>query len=1347
MALPKFSTSTSLSPISSSSGSTLPKFGNSSQTEVTGLPKLGQVQETAMDKFSGFTQSFLESVPELFGIEPSFETEQYRAKNPIGSFVSQGAGYLVPYLGEAKALKGVKALEGAYDAIKTINNPIARGAAQAALETSIFEGTRLAASATPIPGAITSAITGEDKERTKPLTEIAGEGGLNILGAGALGGVFGGLGAKFARGEKISNLVPEAAPDRPLVRQIQAIDDALENGKFTSDQTEKLIAERNRRVRYNLLDTRISHADDEVASVAPGYVDMDGKLFRPLQGQTKSNDIGGFLNRAQRWTGDKKYTTTMRAIYEPSASGGFSSREALDGALAAAQTSQQELGKWAQNIRVLEVNPQAEGSIPSARAARDTRAASIEKRFTNKKIWTPVDGWSMAQEKDGLYVMAKKVAGQLGDPKPGDQWLFFRTANPEKFAKTASNLKVFENINPFFPKPEEVAKIAEPTWDTLTDAQKLLEEGRPLKASTAKGKVAGAIEDSAETMANYTSPTTMLAGRNPKLNIAVDLMRTAQNLIHTRVHNFLHGEHVFEPGESLLKHVSRISTGRTASFADLIRTATKDDLKDIQTIIEEQIPFDKVTEAAHQGVISPTTHAILTTLEGKSKELFGRLAKLDEVVGIPSAKKLLGDFAERQGHYGITRDRVGKFATYINDTAGNLVGKVAGNSPQEALEKAQAFIDRDGGRSGELAIAGTVSDVLRTPENLEMLKASARKPGFTKERGNLLGADYSTKEWNHQDLIKLVEKNLVRRENYIRDVALEEKLASTFAQLEREAPQDAVVLRNKLNNLRGDEGKFARVQNEIMDKALQSVGFAGSDSASGIVRATQKLMNAAQFGFLNITNPLLNVIGTLQTVIPELAYGLHVSPETLARNYASVPVFNKAGQVKGSIGMLSPFKLFGNAMKWLATPFKDMPPDLQRTIKELAADGTLTARGVEEQFGVDGHILKNPIQALKSGGDFTRLINSSNELLTTKSEELGRAIAIMSGYELALARNLPVARIPYFVRSFVHKTMYSYATADKASVFTTPLGSLAGTFKNWLFHYMANMVKYAKGGKETLPALFWQTATTGLVAGTAGTPLLMPLLNGASQFLTDNSAMQNLYAAAGPDHENWADGVMYGLPGLMGLSLSSQAATPGSDPQRDANMVFSFAIAQRMKNLSDASKDALESYTLTGRSPFEDPIVRNELARALAPRTIYRAIAASQNGEISSPTTGAPVIEDLSPGARAAYAFGFNPVDLDKTYAVYSEIRDDQAAQKDAVSALGRALADAWNADDQDAADRINARAMALGLDYSSVLRSAKAFDKRSQVTQLESSTKPEDREAFSFMFNQPEDSSNTEPQ
>lgn len=904
--------------------------------------------------------------------------------------------------------------------------------------------------------------------------------------------------------------------------------------------------------------------------------------------------------------------------------------------------------------------------------------------------------------------------------KAGDQYLVVRTDEPGRFVQSSQLTADAINRSAYYPKPEETARIGEATWDVAEAFFK--ENGRTLvdlmqkRKGTKSGAVALAQELTA-TAGQYLAPTQPLGTTNVKLNFALQLLKRLEAHVETRVDRILYGERKLDLSKSPLANAVTLDPPRTHGLADEINTLTAEQLNEVKAVLELEIPIEAVRDLNQRGQISEEVVNILQRLEDLGQEWSTRVDKIGRTVQTDDAGRLLKDFSLRRGHYGLSRQYPGSVKLLLEDEAGNVVGVASETSPAAAHAIADDIIEQQAKSGKNLRKGAMLDDTLKDDLQWQRIRASVLRPGFLKSRGELIGYEYMRGEFTADKFIKLLDRNIRRREGYIRDIVGYEKTFELKMQLKNEDRRGYDILEKRLRLLQGDEGVFGTAQNAIVDKL--TLGMFGKDSASMIVRNTQRLLNTFQMTFGNLAQPVLNMTSVAQVLLPEVAYVVNAAPETLARNYVTLPLHDGSNRLVGTLGVLSEFKILGNAIKRISTPLAKQP-EFDELLKEMIRQKVLAPRYAEEQFGANGALLKDIKNSWKDGKSFIKTANAANEILLSKSEEINRLVGISTAYELGKLMGLKGDRLANFTREMLGKTAFNYGTFDRATVFTTPLGSLMGTFKNWMFHYVGNMVKYSTGGRETLPALLWQTAATGAIGGLAAMPVIHPLAEGASKLLGDQSLMESLYGSLFEDDRRAADMTMYGLPSALGVSLSSQVAGFGADPERDASMLFGFAAWDRVRALSAGVKDALAAYAATGESPFEDEQVRNQLIRGLAPRTMFRAMAAATEGSVKSMSTGYKVLDEVSPGTSALYAAGFNPMELEKTYEVYGEIRKDQNKKRELVSQYGQTLAQAWKNKDYDLANEVFARALATGTDTSSVLRSAQARTKRAGETQLE---------------------------
>lgn len=1322
-----------------------------------GLGRAGEAPlGTAYGKIAGFTQSALESFPEMFGLEVSPETQAFRAANPVSGFVSQLLGTGVGYGAAAKALsfspKAMSLVNAAPAFFGLAERPIASAATRWATEAAMIEAGRLSLAASPLP----SMVFG--KERDDSFGELLGESALNVAGGAVLGGIGGAIKGALGKGPRISDLVPGAHPSFPLVQRVNALEEAADLGgigdiKFSPEQLQTLNWQKEQLKRASLAGIEPTYLPDGSARLGreegARYTWEIGKPFSTLEGDVTPKSGRNYTdgwNALMRpgakpgQLGVTRLLTTGSDLVplgeESAAKYGFPTRQSLDefmGRLGLGENARDKLPLLGQDFRAIVVN---EGTGKNVGAGAQT-AARIENTLTGRKPGTikggnPVsrvgDDWFMVREEDGLWGMAKKVKGEIGKPSAGDEWFVFRTHQPDVIdPKLAAFRELTINRSAYWPNRGVAQNIGESVYDAANLFERefapILSLPKGVRATASSLRAMG--RDVSDLAATYLAPAVGVVARNKKANYALNLIKGLTDFEEGKVSAIMDGTRsaVANPGQSLARQVLTLNEPTGGGLRDLFKTLEKEDWADVQDVLEMALPFEKMQEAAAQGHFRPKAVQVLTELEKLSRGNVEAFSRLKEHVGASNAKALLEDFNARAGHYGLSRQRDGGYYALVDDArTGELAGVVSGSTAKEARDAGVKLIADQAKRYGrELQLGGIGSDLFGDIGQIQKYRAAVRRPGFVKQRGELLGYDLMKKGLNAEDFSALVERNLKARERLKTNVVLQEKLWPVMQQLRNEDQLAATAIEKRLQILQGDEGDFARFQNAAVDKVLG--GVLGKDSASEIVRTAQKTLNAFQFGFGNLAHYVLNAVTMFQTMFPEAAFLLRTAGKDTS-NYITVPLTDSGGRIVDSVSAISDVKLFRNALKMAFTNEKNLPDDFKQLVQEMISQKLIAPKYAEEHFGSTGTIVKDVRGAFEDGRSFLRWLGAVNEIGLAKSEEFNRLIGVTTSYQLAKMLGISDPyRMARFTREFLSKTAFNYSTVDRPTIFTTPVGSLLGTFKTWSFHYMANMAKYAGGSlqdRQLLAPLLWQTAATGALGGGAALPLVLPMANAASKWLTDKSFMENLYSGTMGEDQTLQDTLMYGLPGALGLSLAAQASSPGADPARDAGMLFSFAVFDRMRALGRATGDAITAYKVGGASPFEDDRVRDGLVRALAPRTLYRALSASEDNAIRSLNTGYRVMDEISLGDALLYSAGFNPVDLDKTYTAYSEIRKSQQKRKDATSELGKQLAEAWDEGDNMGATRVFTRAMAMGLDTSSVLKSAKARQERSESTSLE---------------------------
>ena len=233
-----------------------------------------------------------------------------------------------------------------------------------------------------------------------------------------------------------------------------------------------------------------------------------------------------------------------------------------------------------------------------------------------------------------------------------------------------------------------------------------------------------------------------------------------------------------------------------------------------------------------------------------------------------------------------------------------------------------------------------------------------------------------------------------------------------------------------------------------------------------------------------------------------------------------------------------------------------------------------------------------------------------------------------------------------------------------------------------------------------------------------------------SRLMTDQTLMQNIYSQFGyaPGGGGLtSDLLFYGLPAFLQGSLQSSTSSPGADLTKDVSQLFSSVWLDRGAAVGRAIGNAIDQWRATGDHPIENKLVQDNVLRALAPRSIYRAIQAAQSEQLKSLNTGYPISDVLSTGERIAYGIGFNPLYLEKTQRASNELWRDQEKRRSLVSAMGKAWADALSSADSDNMTKIVNQVVAHQMDISSVIKSAAAYQAKQREPVMQRQFNPAD--------------------
>ena len=1255
-------------------------------------------ESTVGDWFKGFGWSALESLPELVGVTPSTETREWRQDHPVGGFMSEMLGTAAPYVGWFKAAKAIKPIANLASGLRA-GTPFLGGALATAAELAPFEAGRIGASQVN-PWADQS------------FSDMLGSGAVDLALGSGIGGLLHGIAAAGSRGPKLKTIFPGLDVSLPLPLMARQMQEIIASRKLTGDDLGRA---------QGALKKTLAEARGEVLFGKQEYVGPIG--VDSLQPGAKPSEVKGQLNRLFRMQDAEtniikaqKYTLgTETDGFRPD----FESEAAwqLAGKKAGLPDDFFGHGQYFRNISFRKDTPNR--GIAEGMATSKAISEQIHKTLASSMESVAPGNWMAREADDGMFVLARKYEGSNTKGGPDDKWVIFKTDQPGYFLPGDDLWAKVQIANAKWLPQQELASDAGPVYNAMAGFMKnwpfhdwaaLIKHGPGTIASVLPQNITSPTNETVqrvgEAIREYLSPKMYRYRGSSRANWADNVLKFTFDAASTTADELMRGKVGVDVGKKTL--FSDVS-GKTTGIDGLTPVGeiwkVPDSVKDefVQKILYKISPGDLDKEML-AGNISPEAAKVGKNLAAVADWLNVKTQDVEKAVG-----RRPSEFNPED--YGLKKTWEGDTRFLIKDESGKLVAQAGGANRREAQKAAEQLIKENPtwNIDQEISLSQKEKPIMTAQE----LAKRIREATSLAERQDLRGYKWDLKTPTTRQLLEDYDRQIRRRLNYQAGISIDDGLSPQLTKLVREEPHAFKLITQTMKDYAGVPSELGKWQNDVVDSVLGPM--LGENSASKIVSATSTGMFNFVLGALKTAYPAINMAQFIQTGLPEAAFVLGKSlPEHLAPDYSIFAAGGTKGPV-GSMGVLSPLKVAFSAIREMARP----SDELREAIARAANERVIEPRAVENWLGPSAVGLGDLRTAFSSGRGLVDWLRALSEWMPTNSERLSRTHAFTTGYKMARdylhAKDggpLSADQLFQFAREFTEKSMYLYNTADKSRVFTTPAGSLMGLFKNWQMHYMASMLDYAKQGltQNNWAPLMWQLGGTMGLGGLAA----MPIYGAANSFYklwSDKSLLQLSY-----EHfDQNADWVLYGLPALMDMAMTSSVDTPAlSNPVRDGSSLFSVAVWGRMQSLSAAAKAAFDNWQTTGKHPGTDRVTRDELVKAFAPVTVYRSLAAFSNPDaIVSASTGYPLMKDPSFVQRLLYAQGFTPVELQRGYDVSQALYETHDALKSEEDKLAKSWAQAEMNGDSESMGVIMRQAMVWGVDVSRVMRAGmKEIDK-----------------------------------
>lgn len=1260
--------------------------------------------------FTGFLNSAWSALPELVGFDPTREAEKFRATHPVSGFVSQVLPAFIPYGGWFAATERIPALaKGVAKAGELASGgarkaPVLAGFAREAARFAPFEAGR---------AAVASQVNGGEN-----FYDVAQEGLVNTLASGVVGGIAGAVGAAGRRtiAPELSSEVDQAAPYTLQYRTLEA---AQKAGKTKNPEADAYWL---RTLKENIYGE---------------YPVSREKYIQPLETGGSENQLGRMFNPMNLSERESANLTRRRFTPED-----WKEQGDLTNALNLSGLRDKEA--FIRYPRFVEAKTEKGGMIVGRAVLKNLNKVGG-------------DTWMARETDDGLYVMAKRI--KIGEQGKGDQWVLWKTDQPDLFAPLAKswteNLsKVVNWGGPDTMKPigTEMNDVLQQMMRTRSlhnyrDVQRLGVNGWLGKLREQMGIDKSTVGSSSRIVYDYlkehVAPTKFQFTFSPRANYILGMWKDLFDYADSVTHGIMYGSQ--KPGTQALMHNVMAGIRGETTFKGrealdrMVDSLSETDLGDIWRGMNGTWTRERIKEAIIKGEISPTSGNFLNQLTDLSDELITQTQKTQAAFGESVTKA-------QPGHLMLSHTWEGTLRTPILDSKGNLVTLLGGYNRADLQKQADAIvaaakkegknwkvardeageltaIEADSGVDLERLLKGANGYTLSLGSSDFRLAQSLRerwirdnyRPAILRIRGGVGGYIGHTAPWNKEQLKQILFKHLHSQQRYIAERNLNNVMGYELQRLADEDPRMYNQLMQRVDDIAGRQGRIPEAINSAVDKLMSPI--LGKNSATKMIGAVNSLTYHFQLGMGNLMFPVLNATQFLQTALPQAAFILKSPREAIARYYSWDVLAGVDGLPKGSMGTLSAPKLAFQSMREMAKP-DDL---LKENLGKAAREGVWAPRLAEEFIGENASM----ITGLKNAGEkgWVNWLKAVSAFLPEASERFSRVHAFTMGHLLGRDfLRLEGDQLYRFSKQFTENTMFGYSTADRARILSGPFGSLFGLFKNWQMHYLGWLTEYTgQAMNGNLSPLLWMLGGTAATGGVAAAPMY-GAADALNRLITDKPLMQTIYETFGPDGtsgEHISDGVYFGLPGLLGLSMQASASAPSANPVRDASQLFSFVQYQRMRDIGLAVGQAVDAYSTTGEHPINSASVRDAFAKAFAPRSVFRTLQSMEDGFINSITTGYPLAE-ATPMQRFWYSMGFNTTDVERQMKVADELWRDNNARRAAVANFGTAWAQAQEARDSNAMRTLMLRAISQGVPIDSMIKSANARLAKQEEDQIE---------------------------
>lgn len=1294
------------------------------------IAKDQQPQSDKDKEVAGFFDSLISAMTtELVGASATPGIQRYRAENPGFGLTSQILGesplFIAPL--SRTGLTTIRSLPIFGRGIRSGEKLMASG--RPALGEAARDVSAMAAAETARLGT-TAAIHGPTSDE---LEHVFGEAAFNLAATGAVSAAIGHMRRALPPANRPTNfdeqirqgIDPEFnlnAPPQVKMRTYRKIGETAEDEGIRDDawrhyaKARKAVREQREPRNANVVRKVVSDSDRDRKNTA-----------RRLSEMFKVKD-----NKAR----------SVRLLLDSKKKGGLGKKDSAKGVIREANLSK-DFESYSVLPRVV--------SVKTKEMARNMD--DLVSKMSSPIMANGRQTWIAREADDGLYVMVRRVDDKMGRVEAGDRFITLKTDDPLQFGPELSNFSKLWNDEAF--RIERLTR-SKASKGSLTRAADAMEDGMPevgiLSGEMVSGSntrdmarrivtsimgeeriaglraaVGGTSDFVGKLARQFAAPTiARYMGKNGSARAAAIslISKGIHDAARMRVTHLLSGTLKPTYRNSIFRDIFKQAPDREGGVFNAIDNLPKAALKDVSEAFRKNIPVNDMRRAG----MNEDAIAFMKTLEDTDKTVLKDFNTMMKEIGEEG-------FDGMFNHYMLSRMWEGKLRLPVRKKNGNIVAIAGGKTKQEVLEEAERLkqVIEDTGQEvsynrGAIRYADEGDDLTnamslgsRGSDNARDFLRQARDPKRFKERKGMQGFKGEAEDLTHKDLRDILSRQVKEMYNLAGERVTRKRLDSALHKLETEDPDFHTMIEKELMSRFGQRGNWTKETENAVDQLLTPLL---GVRASQVVRTVNNAVFQLTLGMGNVGFAALNAVTFVQTALPEAAWLLTAPPSRVRDLYGHFIVQRPGGVVSG--WSLEPLKLIRRAWNDMSKP----PDELWTIYKRAVDEGRVAPVLAEQVMGPNSNLFLHMKNFLKEERTFPELLQEYSSYMPARTEELSRSISLSMGYRIGKEfYGLADDKLYQFATRFVDNTHFRYSASDRPLLLRGAFGSLVGLFKSWMLHYIGNMARYTGDASRRgmVAPLLWSQAGTMSVAGLSGSAVL-PMAEGLNDALSDDPLVQNVYEglgyAEGGEGEFFgsvADGLYFGLPAFLNLSLSHRAAVPGADIPNDIEQLYSVMHWDRAVALGQSLGVSWDAFMASGEHPARSQEVRDTLYRAFLPRTGQAWMQGVGERGTRSLNTQNTILSEMTLGERVVNALGFQPNELARTYAAMDHLFKQQEEESEAIGIYGEMMAQAMAENDFAAMQNILRRAMAAGVvKVDSIMQSAEVRLSKRQEGLLE---------------------------